>query len=46
LLALKVARSQAIDDGKRVELETGGTFESPANRLHVVGADDFVAVVI
>lgn len=46
LLALKVAKNEAIDDGKRVEIETGGTGESQGKRLHVLAADDLVAVVI
>lgn len=46
LLAHEVTKNESIDGGKLVEIETGGTGEAQVKRLHVVGANDIVAVVL
>lgn len=43
LLAYKVISTEVIDDGKRIEL---GTAWTSGKRLHVVGTEDIVLVVI
>lgn len=43
LLAHKVISTELIDGGKRVEI---GTTEANNRRLHVLGAEDMVAIVL